>query len=52
MSFAGVDYLALDELLTDDERLVRDTFRRFVDEECMPIVAKHFRAGTFQCAHG
>src|SRR5947209_6834444 len=47
MPFAGVDYYALDELLTDDERLVRDTFRRFVDEECMPIVAKHFRAGTF-----
>ncbi len=47
MPFRGVDYLALDELLTEDERLVRDTFRRFVDEECMPIVASHFRAGTF-----
>jgi glutaryl-CoA dehydrogenase len=47
MPFAGVDYYALDELLTDEERLARDTFRRFVDEECMPIVAKHFRAGTF-----
>jgi len=47
MTFTGVDYCALDELLSDDERLVRDTFRRFVDEECMPTVAKHFRAGTF-----
>jgi glutaryl-CoA dehydrogenase len=47
MPFSGLDYFALDELLTDDERLVRDTFRRFVDEELMPIVAKHFRAGTF-----
>jgi glutaryl-CoA dehydrogenase len=47
MAFSGVDYYALDELLTPDERLVRDTFRRFVDEECMPIVAQHFRAGTF-----
>lgn len=47
MPYAGVDYYAIDELLSDDERLVRDTFRRFVDEECMPIVAKHFRAGTF-----
>jgi glutaryl-CoA dehydrogenase len=47
MGYAGVDYYSIDELLTDDERLVRDTFRRFVDEECMPIVAKHFRAGTF-----
>jgi glutaryl-CoA dehydrogenase len=47
MPFTGVDYYALDELLTEDERLVRDTFRRFVDDELMPIVAKHFRAGTF-----
>lgn len=47
MPFSGLDYFNVDELLTDDERLVRDTFRRFVDEELMPIVAKHFRAGTF-----
>src|SRR5690349_4919776 len=47
MPFTGVDYYALDELLTEDERLVRDTFRRFVDDELMPIVAGHFRAGTF-----
>ncbi|MDB4970664.1 MAG: Glutaryl-CoA dehydrogenase, partial [Myxococcales bacterium] len=26
---------------------MRDTFRRFVDDELMPIVGKHFRAGTF-----
>ena len=47
MPFSGLDYFALDELLTDDERLVRDTFRRFVDDEVMPIIAQHFRAGTF-----
>jgi glutaryl-CoA dehydrogenase len=47
MPFSGLDYFALDELLSDDERLVRDTFRRFVDDELMPIVARHFRAGTF-----
>ncbi|MCU1282015.1 MAG: Glutaryl-CoA dehydrogenase, partial [bacterium] len=47
MPFSGLDYFGVDELLTDDERLVRDTFRRFVDDELMPIVAKHFRAGTF-----
>jgi len=47
MPFSGLDYFALDDLLTDDERLVRDTFRRFVDDELMPIIGKHFRAGTF-----
>src|SRR5438046_5648811 len=47
MPFAGVDYFAIAELLTADEGLVRDTFRRFVDAEVMPIIARHFRAGTF-----
>jgi glutaryl-CoA dehydrogenase len=47
MPFSGVDYYAIDELFSDEERLVRDTFRRFVDEEVMPGIAKHFRAGTF-----
>ena len=47
MAFRGVDYYAIDDLLTDEEKLVRDSFRRFVDEELMPIVAGHFRAGTF-----
>ena len=47
MPYRGVDYYGMDELLTDDERLIRDTFRRFVDEELMPVAAGHFRAGTF-----
>jgi len=47
MSFHGVDYFATDELLTEDERLVQHSFRRFTDEELMPVVAQHFRAGTF-----
>ena len=52
MAFHGVDYYALDELLSDEERLVRDTFRRFVDAEVMPSIAKHFRAGTFPLRPG
>lgn len=47
MAFRGVDYYAIDDLLTEEERLVRDTFRRFVDEEVMPNIAHHFRDGTF-----
>jgi glutaryl-CoA dehydrogenase len=45
--FRGVDYYGLDELLTEEERLVRDTVRAFVDEKVMPRIAKHFRDGTF-----
>jgi glutaryl-CoA dehydrogenase len=45
--FSGVDYYAIDELLTDDERLVRDSVRSFVDAEVMPTIGRHFRDGTF-----
>ncbi|MCS6799125.1 MAG: acyl-CoA dehydrogenase family protein [Myxococcota bacterium] len=44
---AYLDYFELDGLLTDEERLVRDSVRRFVDAEVMPGIARHFEAGTF-----
>jgi glutaryl-CoA dehydrogenase len=47
MSYRGVDYYELDELLTEEERLVRDTVRAFVDEQVMPRIGRHFRDGTF-----
>ncbi|HEY8432124.1 MAG TPA: acyl-CoA dehydrogenase family protein [Sandaracinaceae bacterium] len=47
MAFAGVDYYGLDEELTEEERLVRDNVRRFVENEVVPIIAKHYQAGTF-----
>ncbi|MBL9004318.1 MAG: acyl-CoA dehydrogenase family protein [Myxococcales bacterium] len=50
MPFAGVDFLQLDELLTEEERLVRDTFRRFVDDEILPVIGRHFREGTFDAS--
>jgi glutaryl-CoA dehydrogenase len=46
-SYTGVDYYGLDELLTEEERLVRATLRRFIDEEVMPGIAAHFQRGTF-----
>ena len=30
-AFHGVDYLEIDSLLTDDEKLVRQTVREFVE---------------------
>ncbi len=45
--FLGVDYFNHDSLLTEDEILVRDTVRQFVDEQVLPIIEKHYRAGTF-----
>jgi glutaryl-CoA dehydrogenase len=46
-SFPGVDFLAVDSLLSDEERLVRQTARRFVDEEVLPVIEKHNREATF-----
>ncbi len=42
-----LDYFNLDELLTDEEKLVRQTVRDFVDNEVMPIIEHHAREGTF-----
>jgi glutaryl-CoA dehydrogenase len=46
--FAGVDFLCLDELLSDEERLARDTVREFVSKEFLPLVQEHVRRdGSF-----
>lgn len=47
MGFKGLDYYSIDELLSDEERLVRDNVRRFVDDRIEPIIAKHYEAGIF-----
>ncbi len=41
------DLFALDARLGDEETMIRDTVRRFVDSEFLPVVARHFEAGTF-----
>jgi glutaryl-CoA dehydrogenase len=43
----AVDYYRFDAGLSDEERGVRDTVRRFVDERFRPLVRAHFAAGTF-----
>jgi glutaryl-CoA dehydrogenase len=45
--FQGVDYLDIDTLLSEEEILVRNTVREFVDDAILPIIEKHNRAGTF-----
>jgi len=48
MGFQGVDFLGLDELLDDEERLARDTVREFVSREFLPRVQEHVRRdGSF-----
>jgi glutaryl-CoA dehydrogenase len=44
---APADLYDVDELLGDDERLIRDTVRAFVREQALPVIPGHFEAGTF-----
>ncbi|MDP3147760.1 MAG: acyl-CoA dehydrogenase family protein [Ignavibacteria bacterium] len=44
---SGVDYFSADDLLFEDEKLVRETVRTFVDSEILPIIVKHNREGSF-----
>src|SRR3979411_426121 len=43
----SLDYYAIEELLTDDERAARDRTRRFVQEEVMHEVVPCHRAAKF-----
>jgi len=45
--FTGVDFYALDTLLSEEERAVRDTVRTWVDENLMPIIGEHYIEGKF-----
>jgi len=47
MAYAALDYYALDELFTHEERMVRDTVRELVSSRILPTIGKHWSAGTF-----
>jgi glutaryl-CoA dehydrogenase len=43
----ATDLYNIDSLLTEEERMVRDTVRDFVREQVLPTIGEHFEAGTF-----
>ncbi len=46
--YQGVDFLHLDELLSDEERMARDSVREFVTKEFLPRIQEHVRRdGSF-----
>jgi glutaryl-CoA dehydrogenase len=47
MTTSSLDYYAIEELLTDEERVARDRARRFVQDEVMQEVVPCHRAGKF-----
>ena len=47
IKFRGVDFIQYDALLTEEERLVRDTTRQFIEDNLIPIIEECNRAGRF-----
>jgi len=47
IKFKGVDFIEFDSLLSEDERLVRDTTRRFIEDNLVPIIEQCNREGRF-----
>ena len=47
MSFQGVDYFQIDSLLSEEELMVRNSVREFVDDKVIPIIEKKYRDGVF-----
>jgi glutaryl-CoA dehydrogenase len=41
------DFYSLDDLLTDEQRMIAGTVRSFVDDRVLPVIEKHNREGTF-----
>jgi glutaryl-CoA dehydrogenase len=45
--FRGVDYYGIDDLLTEEQRMMRDAVRDWVEAKFLPVVVQHHRDGTF-----
>lgn len=45
--YKGVNFMNIDSLLTQDEIVLRDTVRQFVEDKVMPVIVEHHRNCTF-----
>ncbi|MDP2576678.1 MAG: acyl-CoA dehydrogenase family protein [Gemmatimonadota bacterium] len=46
-SFAGVDFFKTDDLLSEEERAVRDTVRAWVDDKLVPVIGEAYTQRRF-----
>ena len=46
-SFRGVDYMLIDSLFSEQELMVRQTARAFVEDNVIPVIRTCYREGTF-----
>jgi glutaryl-CoA dehydrogenase len=42
-----MDFYEIDELFTEEERMIRDAVREWVDGRVLPIIGEHYQQGTF-----
>jgi len=47
MPFRGVDYMHIDSLFSEDELLIRQTARQFVEEQVIPLIRDAYRDAKF-----
>ena len=47
MAFQEVDFLKLDQLLSQEEKLVKESVRSFVEDHVIPTIEDHYMKGTF-----
>jgi len=47
MPFSGVDFYNLDSLFSEEEKLVRDTVRSFVEDKVVPIIEEYYEKAKF-----
>ena len=45
--FRGVDFYNLDALLSEEEKLARQSVRSFVENEVVPIIDDYYERGAF-----
>ena len=46
-AFQHVDYYQMDDLLTEEQKLIRDSARMWVKKEVSPIIDEHYENATF-----
>ncbi len=46
-TFKGIDYFATDTLLAEEERMIRDTLREWVDDNLLPVINEAYIERTF-----
>ena len=49
--YEGVDFYKMEQHLTEEEIMVRDLVRDWVDEKVIPIIEEYYTKGTFPVSY-